>query len=192
MQIDDPNYAEKLWADYYARLKKAIASRVRSIRSPVADESEIALSAINSFINQTKNGRIEQSLKQDEIWRLLLTIAINKTSDTRKKLKAKKRGGDRVIVGQSEIENGDSQKSRGIDDVADNQHELSLNVDFDEFVNYMLGRLPDEAHRDVILLKLQGASVKIIAECLQTTTRTVQRMLVKIGAQWQNELLEPQ
>ena len=59
-----------------------------------------------------------------------------------------------------------------------------------DLLNSLLHSLPDDRHRDVILLKLQGASVATIAECLNTTTRTIQRILKKIEERWQSELLE--
>jgi DNA-directed RNA polymerase specialized sigma24 family protein len=56
--------------------------------------------------------------------------------------------------------------------------------------NLLLERLPDDRHRDVILLKLQGAPIALIAEHLSTTTRTVQRLIKKIQDEWQSDLLE--
>ena len=155
----------------------------------VANESEIALSAFNSFVGQVREGKFPNIADQDDMWRLVKRFAIRKASDTRKNLWAQKRGGGKVIVGQSDCTD-DLGVEHGINVAADKQGGPSGPVEVADLINTMLERLPDDRHRDVILLKLQGASVATIAECLGTTTRTVQRLLKKIEDSWQAELLE--
>ena len=187
--FDDPAFIEELWDAFYPRVKLAVLSRVRSIQRPVADESGIALSAFHSFIENARNGKFPNLVDQDEMWRLVKRIAIRKTSDVRKNLLAQKRGGGAIVFGQSDFSD-DSGLSQGIHTASDRHGEPSEPVEVADLLNTMLQRLPDARHRDVILLKLQGASVVTIAECLGTTTRTIQRILKKIEQSWQSVLLE--
>lgn len=187
--FDDPAFIEELWDAFYPRVKLAVLSRVRSIQRPVADESGIALSAFHSFIENARNGKFPNLVDQDEMWRLVKRIAIRKTSDVRKNLLAQKRGGGTIVFGQSDFSD-DSGLSQGIHSASDRHGEPSEPVEVADLLNTMLQRLPDARHRDVILLKLQGASVVTIAECLGTTTRTIQRILKKIEQSWQSVLLE--
>jgi len=187
--FDDPAFIEELWDAFYPRVKLAVLSRVRSIQRPVADESGIALSAFHSFIENARNGKFPNLVDQDEMWRLVKRIAIRKTSDVRKNLLAQKRGGGAIVFGQSDFSD-DSGLSQGIHSASDRHGEPSEPVEVADLLNTMLQRLPDARHRDVILLKLQGASVVTIAECLGTTTRTIQRILKKIEQSWQSVLLE--
>lgn len=187
--FDDPAFIEQLWDAFYPRMKLAVLSRVRSIQRPVADESGIALSAFHSFIQHARNGKFPNLVDHDEMWRLVKRIAIRKTSDVRKNLLAQKRGGGAIVFGQSDFSD-DSGHLQGINLASDKQGEPSEPVEVADLLNAMLQRLPDDRHRDVILLKLQGASVVTIAECLGTTTRTIQRILKKIEQSWHAVLLE--
>ena len=137
----------------------------------------------------TKEGRFPDLSGVDDTWKLLKTIAIRKVNDTRKKLRAQKRGGGHAIVGQAD---GTSEANplAGIDLAPARQSSPSVDTEVADLLNTMLARLPDDRHRDALLLKLQGASVATIAECLQTTTRTIQRLLKKVEQDWRIELFE--
>jgi hypothetical protein len=187
--FEDPAYVEQLWSEFYPRMKLAVIGRVRAIQRPVANESEIALSAFNSFIEHAREGKFPNLADQDDMWRLVKRFAIRKTNDTRKILRAQKRGGGDVIVGQSDFSD-ESGIYRGINAAADKQTDPSTSIEVADLLNTMLQRLPDDQHRDIILLKLQGASIATIAECMETSTRSIQRILKKIEENWQSVLLE--
>ena len=182
----DPEAVEALWTEYYPRLKSAIRYHVRSIRTPVANESEIALSAIHSLVRQANAGRFPDLSDNDQLWKLLKTIAIYKTRDLRRHLHAKKRGGGRAAMNHTDLANRDGE---GYDfDVRSQTASPSMDLEVSELFNTLLAALPDDRHRDVVLLKLQGVSLQAIAERLSVSTRTVQRLLSKIEQQWQTEL----
>ncbi len=179
-----------LWDAFYQRLRLTVRDRVRSIRRPVASESEVALSAMNSFLNRARDGQFQNLADEDELWRLLKTIAIRKTNDLRKNLRALKRGGERAVYNQADLSDDSSTPSAGIDAVAGVDESPTLDTEISDLFNTLLAKLPDDRHRDLILLKLQGASIAMIAEHLATTTRTVQRMIKKIEDDWQTGFLE--
>jgi DNA-directed RNA polymerase specialized sigma24 family protein len=185
--VDDQAFVEELWKQYYTKLKLAVAGRVNGIRRPVANESEIALSAFHSFVQRAQAGQFPDLADHDALWRLLKTIAIRKANDTRKKLRALKRGGDQAIYGQSDLAQ-DDQRLTGVDAAAARVDSPSLDAEVADLFNSLLSKLPDDRHRDVILLKLQGAPVATIAEYLETSTRTVHRLLKQIEEDWQGEL----
>ena len=185
--IDDQAFIEELWNQYYLKLKLAVAGRVSAIRRPVANESEIALSAFHSFVQRARAGQFPDMVDQDAMWRLLKTIAIRKANDTRKQLRAEKRGGNRTTLGQADL-SPDDDRYAGVDAVIANVDPPSLDAEVSDLFNSLMAKLPDDRHRDAILLKLQGAPVVVIAECLETSTRTVQRLLKQIERRWQAEL----
>lgn len=185
--IDDQAFIEELWNQYYSKLKIAVAGRVSAIRRPVANESEIALSAFHSFVQRARAGQFPDLADQDAMWRLLKTIAIRKANDTRKQLRAKKRGGDQTILGQADL-SPDDDRYAGVEAAIANVDPPSLDLEVADLFNSLMAKLPDDRHRDAILLKLQGAPVVAIAECLETSTRTVQRLLKQIEQRWLAEL----
>ncbi|HBJ34406.1 MAG TPA: hypothetical protein DDZ51_06505, partial [Planctomycetaceae bacterium] len=156
--VDDQTFVEELWKQYYTKLKMAVAGRVNGIRRPVANESEIALSAFHSFVQRAQAGQFPDLADHDALWRLLKTIAIRKANDTRKKLRALKRGGNQVIYGQSDLAQ-DDQRLTGVDAAAATVDSPSLDAEVSDLFNSLMAKLPDDRHRDAILLKLQGAPV---------------------------------
>lgn len=185
--INDQAFIEELWNQYYSRLKIAVAGRVSAIRRPVANESEIALSAFHSFVQQARAGQFPDLVDQDSMWKLLKTIAIRKANDLRKQLRAKKRGGDLNILGQADLST-DDDRDAGIKNAISHVDPPSLDVEVADLFSSLMAKLPDDRHRDAVLLKLQGAPVVVIADCLETSTRTVQRLLKQIERNWQAEL----
>lgn len=186
--VDDQAFIEELWNQYYSKLKVAVAGRVSAIRRPVANESEIALSAFHSFVQQARAGQFPDLADQDAMWRLLRTIAIRKANDMRKHLRAKKRGGDQTILGQADL-SSDDKGYGGVETAIADVDPPSLDAEVSDLFNSLMAKLPDDRHRDAVLLKLQGAPVVMIAECLGTSSRTVQRLLKQIERRWQAELL---
>ena len=158
------------------------------IRRPVASESEVALSAINSFFNRARDGQFPDLADDEELWRLLKTIAIRKTNDLRKNLRAQKRGGNFAVFNQAELEGESSAAFGGVNAAPASEIPPALEVELSDLMQVLLERLPDERHRDVILFRLQGISIPAIAEQLDTTTRTIQRMIKKIESEWQSDL----
>lgn len=189
MDFDHPDTAERIWDAFYHRLRQAVRERVRNIRRPVASESEVALSAMNSFLNRARDGQFADLADEGEMWRLLKTIAIRKTNDLRKNLRAQKRGGNHAVYNQAELQNESSPGPTGVDAAEGKGITPALEAELSDLMQALLERLPDDRHRDVILLKLQGAAVPAIAEHLGTTIRTVQRMIKKIESEWQSDLL---
>lgn len=184
-----PDAAEHLWDAFYQRLRLAVRQRVKEIRRPVASESEVALSAMNSFFNRARNGQFPDLQSEDELWRLLKTIAIRKTNDLRKNLRAQKRGGNHAVFNQAELDNNDGRVDAGVEAATTRDVSPALEAELSDLMQVLMERLPDQRHRDVILLKLQGAPIPMIAEHLGTTTRTVQRMIKKIESEWHADLL---
>jgi len=189
MRFEDADYVQQLWEQFYPRLRTSISDRVRAIRRPVASDSEIALSAFHSFVQRAREGQFPKLADQDQVWLLLRTIAIRKANDHRKSLRAKKRGGEHRVYGQADMA-GESDPGSGVDAAVGSQPAPSLDVEVAELFNSMRDNLPDDRHRDVLLLKLQGASITEIAKCLATSTRTVQRLLRKIEEDWRAELFD--
>lgn len=189
---DDPDaaWAEELWENYYTRLRAAVRQRVRGIRRASASESEVAQSALRTFLRRVQQGQLPRLDDDSELWRLLKTIAIRKSIDLQKNLRAQKRGGHYIVYNQDDQGADPLTPQRGVANAPDTGPSPAADLEISELFNSMLASLPDDRHRDLILLKLQGASVALIAEHLGVTTRTVQRMVKGIEQQWQGGFLE--
>lgn len=172
---------QMLWDKFYIPLKQSISARVKKIRRPVANDSEIALSAFNSLIQGAREGRFPDLNEESGLWKLLRVIALRKANDAQKRLWAEKRGGMVGPIGQHHAELGEPAAINTVPATAPGP---DANLRAEELIATLLESLPNEKHRNVILLKLSGADNIEIAENLNTTTRSVQRTLQTAREHW--------
>jgi hypothetical protein len=62
--------AQKLWEAYYRRLVGLARQRLGETPRGAADEEDVALSALNSFVEGLAHGRFPQLNDRDDLWRL--------------------------------------------------------------------------------------------------------------------------
>ena len=169
---------QDLWDKFYPRMKTAVRARVAAIDRAVASPSEVALSAFNSFVGRVQDGKFPE-LDADDTWPLLRQFAIWKANDHRKRFRAQKAGGDVNIHGQSLANDG---QAAAIDMAASDGPTPSEDVETREVLDEWLQLLPDDSHRNVILMKLGGATTADIVDAMQLTQRTVQKRVQKAYA----------
>ena len=109
---------------------------------------------------------------------MLRTIAQRKVKDLRNRLYRKKRYPEgKAIIGEQV--SPDSTAPPGIKD-APKYDSPTIDLEVADLLNDFLAKLTDERDRDVVLLKLQGASTATIAECLGMSLRGVQHKVKRI------------
>jgi RNA polymerase sigma factor (sigma-70 family) len=185
--VDDAEAAE-LWRQYYPRLKRAIAHHARGLRHPLTDASEVAGSAIHSFLWRAREGRFQELDEPSGTWKLLKTIALRKAKDHHRKLKAQKRGGDRVILRESQ-QADDHDRGFGVDQIPDGKISPESDEEVSDLFNRLLEKAPDDTTRDIVLLRLQGGTYAEIAEAMGISNKTVRRRLNAIEQTWQRAFL---
>ena len=88
MEPPDSAAVEAMWEAYYPTLKKIVARRVAAIRSPLVNESEIALSAFHSSVRRAREGKFDAVADEEELWILLKQFAKFKANDHLKRFMA--------------------------------------------------------------------------------------------------------
>ena len=91
----DEQAAVEIWNAYYQRLVSYARRKLRGVPRRDADEEDVALSAMNSFFDGARDGRLAPK-DADELWKLLATITVRKASAQLRKRHADKRGGGKV------------------------------------------------------------------------------------------------
>lgn len=150
-------YAQRLLALAKARTGDDLAARV--------DAEDIVQSVFGSFFRGATQG-LYDAPTGEEIWGLLLVIAMNKIRVKGRHHRAAKRD-VRKTVG------GESLQAEGVDPPATDEaaHTLLRLV-----VDEVLARLP-AGHRDVVQLRLEGFEVAEIAKQTGKSMRTTERVL---------------
>ena len=150
-------YAQRLMAVATAQTSSDLAQRV--------DPEDIVQSVFRTFFRRATLGQYTVP-EGEELWKLLLVIALNKIRATGAFHRAEKRDVKRTSGGESyELA---LQSQPGQDETA-----LSL---LRMVVEDLLKDLP-EAHRKIIELRIEGHEVNEIATAVQRSKRSVEREL---------------
>jgi len=149
----------------------------------MADEEDVALSALDGFCRAARDGRFPDLADRDGLWRLLLQMTIHKAMSLARHEKRRRRGGGQV-------------RSFDGDDLLWDEVEVARVVGREptpEFAAMMadecrnlLQKLDDPRLRDLALAKMEGYSNQEIADRMDCSLRTVERRLRLIRKEWQH------
>ena len=177
--------AQGIWNRYFPRLVRLARKQIRGVARGMADEEDVALSALNSFCRAAQEGRYPDLADRDSLWRLLLQMTLNKAISLARYETRQRRGGGRV--------RNLSQETMGADD--ERLVELVGTEPTPEFAAMMadecrrlLAGLGDDQLREIAVAKMEGCSNQEIAGRLDCALRTVERRLKLIRDQWKEEL----
>jgi RNA polymerase sigma-70 factor (ECF subfamily) len=163
----DEQAATALYVRYAPRLLALAASRCSPDLARRLDSEDIVQSVFGRFFRRARSGDYDVPVGQ-ELWKLLLVIAMNRIRAAEAHHRAFKRDVGATAGGDLDREPGGG---RGADDEA----HLQL------VVNDALERLP-ERHRELVELRLYGYEVGEIAEMTGRSRRTVERVLQEARA----------
>ena len=74
LQRGDQRAAEVIWNEYFEKIVRLARRRLGELPRRVADEEDVALSAMNSLFRGAKAGRFPRLEDRDDLWKLLVTI----------------------------------------------------------------------------------------------------------------------
>ena len=164
-------YAERLLALAKAKCGEQLAARV--------DAEDIVQSVFGSFFRGAAKG-LYDAPSGEELWGLLLVIALNKVRAKGAHHRAAKRD-VRKTVG------GDALRDSGFEPPATNEaaHTLLRMV-----VDEVVAKLPD-GHREVVRLRIEGFEVSEIAaktgRSLRSTERILQELRTRLAGEFGGE-----
>jgi RNA polymerase sigma factor (sigma-70 family) len=173
----------KFWNRFYALLVPLAYHKLRGARRGVADEEDVAASALATFIRRFQQGQFPSLHDRDGLWPLLVKITERKALNLARDQTRHKRGGGKVR-GESALQNRDnSTGGGGFDQVAGREPTPELAA----AVNEALGRLLDDGLRQIAVLKLEGRTNEEIASRIDRSPTTVERRLRLIRDMWKEE-----
>jgi hypothetical protein len=95
--------AQKLWERHFPELVRLARDKLGGTPRRVADEEDVALSAMDSFFQAAQAGRFPNLADRHELWRLLLRMTARKVVDLERYEARDRRGGGRVL-GESALD----------------------------------------------------------------------------------------
>jgi DNA-directed RNA polymerase specialized sigma24 family protein len=180
--------AQALWERYYARLVALAKMKLRGVARRAADEEDVALSAINSFVEGARLKRFPQLADRQDLWALLVTITARKAINLRNHAGRKKRGGG-AVRGESVFLRGPHDpEAAGIEQIVGHAPTPEFTVQLLEEFQQRLDQLDESQWRQIAIWKLEGYTSEEIAKRLDCSLTSVERKLRLIRKAWERDL----
>jgi RNA polymerase sigma-70 factor (ECF subfamily) len=157
--------ATKLYERYAARLQALVSSQTAADLKSRFDAEDVVQSVFRTLFRRVAHGLYDVPAGE-ELWQLLLVLALNKT----RKLATHHRAQKRDV--------GKTHGSAGLELAPpshDGRDEAALRI-LELVVDDLLSELP-ETHRRIIKLRIEGYRTDDISQTTQRSKRTVERVL---------------
>jgi hypothetical protein len=92
----DSDAAQRIWQRYFHRLVGLARARLRAAQRRVADEEDVALSALDSFFRRAARGEFPRLDDRDDLWQLLSVLTVRKAANLGRHERRQSRGGGGV------------------------------------------------------------------------------------------------
>ncbi len=178
----DDEAVEALWDRYFPALVRLARGKLRGLSSRMADEEDVALSAMDSFCRAAQEGHFPDLKDRQGLWRLLLQMTVRKAVDLARHETREIRGGGHVRS-QSAMVAGAADSAGREAECADDGLSPELAATMAEECNRLFERLTPEL-RGLALAKMEGYGNEEIARRLGCSVRTVERRLHLVRTLW--------
>lgn len=159
-------------------------SKLAGRNTRMADEEDVALSALDSFIRAVADNRFPNLRDRDGLWRLLSVMTFRKVVDRIRHEERQKRR----VEGESAVDNDESQCGPSpINRIGGDDPTPELAATLAEDFQRLLGLLEPEL-RSLALRKMEGFTNRELAERLACSVPTIERRLQLIRKKWRCEL----
>lgn len=186
-EIKDGNSAgaRGIWARYFPRLVRLARKQIRGVSRGMADEEDVALSALDSFCRAAREGRYPDLADRDSLWRLLLQMTLNKAMSLARYENRQRRGGGRV---RSFSHKQVAPEEEMLPEFVGKEPTPEFAAMMADECRRLLQKLGDPQLRELAIAKMEGRSNQEIAQRLDCALRTVERRLKLIRDEWKQEL----
>lgn len=178
---------QQLWTRYADRLVQIAEQRLKHVPKRIADEEDVAASVFESLCRGAAEGRFQGIRDRDDLWWLLLAITRQKTVDHIRRETAVKRGVGHLYA-ESDLDHWSSGDGTfHLDQLIGEDPTPEFVLILQEQFERLMGLLRDDTLREIALRRIEGYTMKEIADSLGTALRTVERKAKLIRDSWQKE-----
>ena len=166
------------------RVERVVARQLRGLRG--ADPEGVASSVFLYFWKAADRGdfREEDFAESRELWAYLMRVAKHKVRDHARYAKSQKRDVRITRAEDSVWRRTAEEGGHGFETVPAAGPTPAERAASAEVLTNFLANLPDDALRDVAVLRMEGYSVEEIARMARVSPRTVKRKLRRLRDHW--------
>lgn len=180
----DSRAAAALWDRYFPQLVRLAKKKLQGLPGQMADEEDVALSAMNRFYQAAEEGRYPELADRDGLWRLLFQITMHRVIDLRRSENRQRRGGDRGRSATERNLTGGRPEPSSVSQVPDGTLSPEMEAVMADECQRLFAELQDGELQAIAAAKMEGASNEEIAAQLKCSQRTVERRLRLIRDKW--------
>lgn len=182
----DGDAARQIWIRCFSQLIRHARDYLAAAPCRVSDEEDVVQNVFLSLCRGAEAGRFPKLNDRSDLWQILTMLTHQKVVDGIRCETRKKRGGGRVRTESVFLNQNGSQT--GFAQIASEDLGPEYLVELSENLQHLLSRLGSESVRQVARYRLEGYSICEIAATLGITTRSVERKLRQIRAEWAEPL----
>lgn len=183
LRDESPEAADRIWRHFVNRLLAVARRKIPSANRVGYDEEDAAQSAFHSLCAGLMQGRFEDVLDRDSLWRLLLVITSRKIAARRRYDSRQRRDAARNVQ-ESVFSAG--QPDLGLDGMPSREPSPEFAIKFAETCDELFAGLDADKLRQVGLLKMDGYSDTEVAEKLNCSRQTIRMRLELIRRNWKD------
>jgi RNA polymerase sigma-70 factor (ECF subfamily) len=169
----DETAAGVLHKRYLAKLLNLVGRHLASRFNPRLDADDVVQSVFGSFFNGAREGRYEFDGDND-FWKLLLTIALNKVRNTVRHHQTQMRD-----LGKESFSTNTEGSERLLASLKSPGRIAAEYAGFLESLDELLDKL-DPGEQELLRYQIEGYTQKEIADKMHLNDRTIRRMLARI------------
>jgi DNA-directed RNA polymerase specialized sigma24 family protein len=173
LQGGDPAAVERLWERYFRRILGLARQKLPAALRRSGSEEDVALDAFASFCRGAQRGRFPELVSRENLWRLLVVITARKAYH---------------LVRDEGRGPAARTQAWALEEILGREPGPEFAAQAEEECQRLLARLGDARLESVARWRLEGHTVKEIADRLQCSPRTVERKLLLIQGLWAEEI----
>ena len=178
--------AEVVWDRYFPQLVRLAQDKLRGLLGRMADEEDVALSALDSFCRGAQRGRFPDLADRQGLWRLLFQITVHKAAELARHEKRLIRGAGRVQCASALDGSASAPGDPCLGQLAGDAVSPEFAATMAEQCRCLLQCLEPDL-QGLALAKMEGFSNEELAQRTGRSLRTVERRLQLIRRKWQEQ-----
>jgi DNA-directed RNA polymerase specialized sigma24 family protein len=164
IQKGDSVAARAVWERYFPQLVQLAREKLRGASRRMADEEDVAASAMESFFRAAQKGRFPDVADRNDLWRLLLQMTARKAIDLRRHENRQCRGGGCVRGDSAFAGAGFAGEHAGLAEVIGDVPTPDFAAMMTEEYQRLLERLDNADQQTLAVAKMEGYTNKEIAK----------------------------